>query len=38
MDAKIATAVINLLVGLCITTMLSSVGSAAQNDPRQAGY
>ncbi|MGS2807479.1 DUF6069 family protein [Nocardia sp. MW-W600-9] len=38
MDAKIATAVINLLVGLCITTMLSSVGSAAQNDPRQVGY
>ncbi|MEU3009370.1 DUF6069 family protein [Nocardia asteroides] len=38
MDAKIATAVINLLVGLCITTMLSSVGSAAQNDVRQGGY
>lgn len=38
MDAKIATAVINLLVGLCITTMLSSVGSAAQNDARQGGY
>ncbi|MEU4809526.1 DUF6069 family protein [Nocardia fluminea] len=38
LDAKIATAGINLLVGLCITTMLSSVGSAAQNGPRQAGY
>lgn len=38
LDAKIATAVINLLVGLCITTMLSSVGSAAQNTPRQPGY
>ncbi|GGK53232.1 DUF6069 family protein [Nocardia camponoti] len=30
-DAKIATAVINLLIGLCITTMLSSVGSASLN-------
>ena len=38
LDAKIATAAINLVVGLCITTMLSSVGSAAQNTPRQAGY
>ncbi|MDO3649423.1 DUF6069 family protein [Nocardia mangyaensis] len=38
MDAKIATAVINLLIGLCITTMLSSVGAAAQNEPRQEGY
>ncbi|MEV0058524.1 DUF6069 family protein [Nocardia sp. NPDC050718] len=38
MDAKIATAAINLVLGLCITTMLDSVGSAAQNDPRQVGY
>ncbi|MFE3546452.1 DUF6069 family protein [Nocardia sp. NPDC059177] len=38
LDAKIATAVINLLIGLCVTTMLSSVGAAAQNDTRQAGY
>ncbi|MET9212545.1 MULTISPECIES: DUF6069 family protein [unclassified Nocardia] len=38
MDAKIATAAINLVVGLCITTMLGSVGSAAQNDARQVGY
>ncbi|WP_278261066.1 DUF6069 family protein [Nocardia sp. AG03] len=38
LDAKIATAVINLLVGLCITTMLSSVGAAAQNDNRPTGY
>ncbi|WP_446223584.1 DUF6069 family protein [Nocardia sp. IBHARD005] len=38
LDAKIATAAINLVVGLCITTMLSSVGSAAQNTPRQTGY
>ncbi|MFC4374009.1 DUF6069 family protein [Nocardia halotolerans] len=38
LDAKIATAAINLLVGLAITTMLSSVGSAAQYPARQPGY
>ncbi|MEV0682598.1 DUF6069 family protein [Nocardia sp. NPDC050378] len=37
-EAKIATAVINLVLGLCITTMLSSVGTASQNVTRETGY
>ncbi|KAF0849356.1 DUF6069 family protein [Nocardia caishijiensis] len=37
-EAKIATAVINLVLGLCITTMLSSVGTASQNATRDTGY
>ncbi|MEU8898710.1 DUF6069 family protein [Nocardia sp. NPDC048505] len=32
LDAKIATAALNLIVGLCITSMLSSVGAASLND------
>jgi hypothetical protein len=38
LDAKIATASLNLVIGLAITTMLNSVGTAAQNEARQGGY
>lgn len=35
LDAKIATAVINLIAGLCIITLLGSIGASAIQRPQQ---